>query len=747
MSWFNDTFTDTTGTLITSHTSDSGGTWAVAYQGAAATPQIFSTLGGVVGPKNTTNILKASPTPPSADYSVSGTFYYDSLNFGSMGVAARLTPTGNAGYIAVYVASSKTWGIYRLGASGTTTLIQQSSVINYTSGNTPSIVFTVSGTGSTVTLDLVVNGNNIIPNATDTSGSRVVAAGQAGMWLSSNLSDQGMFISSLTATDTSTSSATITEPLTGKIAPVDNGVTGNATFNLVGTYSGTAPNQWRLVDDGGSTSISGFDWAAFSAAPTGGVFSQTISSVPKKNGWYNIQVRDSAIPATITSSGKVGAGVLVGVDGQSNAWLWFSGDSRGGDSSLTPDPLLRVTGVQSTNAWVAPSTATMNAAIACGNALVTALSCPVGLIDGSWDGSGLTVTGNGGQWVPTSTSGQAYQRSLAAINAAGGKLIGNVWIQGEADAGSSVTQANYYNGLTTLITQRRSDLSQSALPYVIAGLARDLTGTQSDTQRENIKLAQVQKYSDTAIYRVERMDLGLGADNIHHTPAGFTKLGQRCAQAILAANGVVSQYRGPSYSSAIKVSANVYDVNLTHHTGSNFTPTTGISGFRVTDPGNGNAVVNVSTAEQQTSGKVRLTLASTPVGLPRIAYLYGSSPVITNVVLDNSSLNLPLEYNSGVVAVDAWDISITSVSSVVADLTTGVRLSCDIFSQGLLSASLTTGTPESLTCEMSSSGSLSGSLSTGVNLYAQMASVGTLTSNLASTGFIKIGDRVTLRRL
>ena len=93
MSWLNDTFTDTTGTPITSHTSDSGATWAVAYQSSASTPQIFSTLGGVVAPKNALNILKASPTPPSADYQVAVTFYYDSINFLSMGAMARLSST------------------------------------------------------------------------------------------------------------------------------------------------------------------------------------------------------------------------------------------------------------------------------------------------------------------------------------------------------------------------------------------------------------------------------------------------------------------------------------------------------------------------------------------------------------------------------------------------------------------------------------------------------------------------------
>lgn len=686
MSWLNDTFTDTTGTPITSHTSDSGATWAVAYQSSASTPQIFSTLGGVVAPKNALNILKASPTPPSADYQVAVTFYYDSINFLSMGAMARLSSTGNAGYLAAYTAPDRKWGIYRTGVNGATTLIQQSSAITYSSGNTPSIVFTVSGTGATVTLDLVVDGSNIISNVTDTSGSRITTAGFAGAWLNSNLNDQGMFINSIVANDLVSSSATITGPANGKISPLNSGTTGTSTFELTGSYTGTAPNQWRLVDDGGSTSIPGFDWTAFSVAPSAGLFSQTISGVPKKNGWYNIQVRDSAIPDTITTSGKVGAGVLVGVDGQSNAYLWFSAT---GDSTLTPDPLLRVTGVQLSNSWTLANPATMNAAISCGNALVSALGCPVGLVDGSWDGSGLTVNANGGQWVPTSTSGQAYQRSLAAINAAGGKLIGNIWIQGESDAASSVSQSTYYTALGTLISQRRTDLSQAGLPYIMVTLARDTTGLRTDAQRESIKLAQVQKCADSNVYRVDRMDLPLGSDGIHHTATGFTILGRRCAQAILAANGIVAQYRGPSYTAVQQISSTVYDVILTHHSGTDFTPTTAIAGFRVTDSGAGGAVMTISSVVRQAADKIRITLSSSPVGTPNFAYYYGTNPTISNSVLDNSSLNLPLEYNSGLDAV-SWSISLASTSALVSAITTGVSFATSITSLSTVTVSLTT---------------------------------------------------------
>lgn len=444
----------------------------------------------------------------------------------------------------------------------------------------------------------------------------------------------------------------ITSPADGRVFQLSGGATGNASATFGGVYTGTAPNQWRVVNDGTSTPVTGLDWSAFSAAPTGGTFSQTVS-LPKGAGWYNIQIRNSGTPGTVYTSGKVGAGVLVHVDGQSQAWLWFSPTAYAGDSSLTPSPLLRVTGKQASTpnaAWDVPAAATMNASIACGNALVSSLSCPVALVDGSWDGSGLVVSGNGGQWISGGAAGNAYTSSAAALTAAGGAAAATVFIQGESDAGSSVTQSAYYTGLSQMIALRRTAVGNAAHPYVLATLARDLTGTKTDAQREAVKAAQVQKCADANVYRVDRMDLPLHTDNVHHTAAGFKTLGERVARAVLASLGVVSTYRGTRIASVAQtVTPAVFDVTLTHSMGTDFTPTSGITGFRVTVAG---APVTISSASRQAANVVRLTLAATPASMPVVQYLYGTAPTITGVVKDNGALTLPLEYSPGVTATE-----------------------------------------------------------------------------------------------
>lgn len=661
-------FSETAQTNLSASVPESGGSW-IDCGSTAPSPQIFSILGGILGPGgNGLGLYRYSGIAASADTVVSAIFNYQSPSFSSVGILARMNAAGTAGYLAAYIPGSSQWGIFRIQPNGTTTTLAFSAAIAYAANDTPSIDFDVAGSGASVALVLKIGGVAVV-TTTDATASRVITAGYPGVWFSATSgAGTGMFIERMSSIDAVVTNSVILTTLTGKIYPLSGGTTGTAALAVAGTYTGTPPNQWRLVPDGGSASVAGFDWQAFSNAPSAGSFAQTAAAVPKTAGWYNMQVRDSAVPATVYTTGKLGAGAFIVVDGQSNAWLWFSSDARGGDGSLTPSPLLRVTGKQATNAWAVPS-ATMNAAISCGNALVAAIGCPIGIIDGSWDASGLTIAGaNGGsgpngQWVPTSTN--AYGSSLNAITAAGGKVIGNLWIQGEGDAGVGVSQAAYYNALGTMIAQRRADLGAAGLPYIMVTLASNTVG-MSDTAREAIKLAQLQKCADVNVYRVDRLDLPL-SDGVHHNPAGFTALGKRCAQAVLAAVGLAAQYRGPSIASVAEVSATVFDVMLTHHMGSDFTPTSAITGFRVTDPGAGDAVIAVSSAVRQSATSIRLTLASDPIAPPKMAYLWGSAPVVTGVTLDNSVLTLPLEYSAGVVAGAVTVTYATTVTFSVVD--------------------------------------------------------------------------------
>lgn len=667
MGWLHDTFTEAVNTLLTAHTSESGHTW-VHWAGDTTSPGIYPALGGgVVGSgAGSTQVFRTSAMAADADGDLRALCNYQAT-FSSIGICRRLNNTGDGGYLAAYLPSTSKWYIFRIGAAlATTQLAVSASTYSYVANDTPDITFDVQGTGAAVTLSLTVNGS-VVCSGTDTSGSRVTANGYDGLWFSTPTAPAtGMFFGEVWGNEAvASTSYTITTPVARQQHRLSGVTTGNATVNLTGTYTGTAPNRWRVVQDGTSTPVTGLDWQAFSTAPSGGAFSQTIT-LPKQSGFVNIVVGHTTDPATATS-GKVGTGPIIVWDGQSWAWLPFSGTAYAGDSSLTPDARLTITGKQASGAWLTPSSATMNAVIAAGNALIAALGCPVAFVDGSWDASGLTVPGGSGasgpngRWISGGAAGNAYTSSAAAVAAAGG-ADGTIWMQGQVDAGASVTQSAHYTALGQMTALRRA-IYGATHPYIIVTHPRHLAGL-TDAQVEAIRKAHVQACGDPYNYRVDALDIPLHTDNVHPTAAGFTTLGARCAQAVLAALGAASYYRGPRLTSVTQVSSTVYDLNLTPNSaGTNFTPTSAITGIRALVAG---APVSVSSWVQQNASTIRATLASAPASMPTFDIGYGASPTITSFVKDNTPLALPLEYNSGVLASAADGTAPTLTGSITA---------------------------------------------------------------------------------
>ena len=161
------------------------------------------------------------------------------------------------------------------------------------------------------------------------------------------------------------------------------------------------------------------------------------------------------------------------------------------------------------------------------------------------------------------------------------------------------------------------------------------------------------------------MDRGVGRD------AGELQkqLQLESKRAILAALGVAAQYRGPRISSVTQASATDFDVNLTHASGSDFTPTSGITGFRATVAG---SPVSISAVARQSASVVRVSLAAAPGSMPTIGYLYGTAPTVTSVLLDNSALALPLEYSAGVLAVSSTTITGQVAAAVASGLSVSI---------------------------------------------------------------------------
>jgi hypothetical protein len=424
--------------------------------------------------------------------------------------------------------------------------------------------------------------------------------------------------------------------------------------SATGTYNAVSPDQIRLVQHGTSTELSGFSWATIGSA-SGGNWSHQFVAVPQGvgTGWYNIQVRDSTDPGTIWTSGKVGVGIHVLNYGQSQS----TGQAETGDSSNTPTGMARIHGRQlgTPLVWAPLVPSTMTGYIAADIILNAALGgkIPIAFLNMGYPGTGLVVNGPYGKWLPLPSD--LYSFGKNAIAALEGQVDVVVDIRGETDAANSVSQATYYAGLSTLYAATRSDCGNAALPIVQVILGNAISYWNS-AQGEEIKKAQVQKAADANIYRVECYDAELSGDGLHRTPAGYAEVARRWARAVTKILGLSSTYRSPSLVSVNTVSPTVYDALITHEVGTDFTPTSGITGLRITDSVLGTVLTPLATV-RHSHNIIRITLNTAPANPPTVQVAYGS--LTTSNFADNSTLALPLEYNSGITAAPATTRTIT----------------------------------------------------------------------------------------
>lgn len=662
---YSDSFTESGTTDVTAHVSDSGHHYAM-WAGATPAPKVFNILGSVLGSgSGSTQVVKISDLAPLAKGKFSAQVNVQQTSAQSMGLVCMANADGTAAYLAGYLPSTQKWYFFRVGAAlSTTSIAVQAGTSAYAINDILNIEFSWDATGgSAVQLDLVVNGSAVL-SAADAAAGRITTAGTAAYWFSTVTASTNWFFNSASIDDLAAATVyTITSPPPRKVAQLDGRYVGNAQIVLAGTYTGVAPNQWRVVVD--ATNVTVIDWTAFTVAPAGGAFSQTIT-VAKQSQWLRVEVRDSG-SGVLGASGLVGTGLQVVIDGQSWAYGGFATLAYAGDNTLTPDGRACVTGkLAGAGVYNVPAPATMNLSIAIANDLIAAVGCPVALVYGGWDASGLTVAGGagaegaGGIWMSGGAAGNALIASAAAISAAGG-VAATVWLHGQGDAGAGVPEATYLTALRGMVALRRASLGPSH-PYVIVGLGRN-TATLTNAQCQAIRGAQATAAEDAECYRVDSIDVPLHTDGVHPTATGFTTLGRRIAKAILAALGISTQYRGPRMSSVTTVDASTYDINLALAVGSDITPSAGVTGVRALVAG---APVAVSSVTRQAASTVRVVLSAPAASTPTIDYLYGANPSISGLVRSNDALTTPMEWSPGVQASLPSDLSGNGVADDAA---------------------------------------------------------------------------------
>ncbi|MEZ5814792.1 MAG: hypothetical protein R3E13_08795 [Alphaproteobacteria bacterium] len=273
-------------------------------------------------------------------------------------------------------------------------------------------------------------------------------------------------------------------------------------------------------------------------------------------------------------------------------------------------------------------------------------------VNGATGSSAVSNLSNGTNYWwhrSTQTPGPAYDTWLSEIQTQDIIPSWCFWSQGEEDChhvdAGGPTRAQYKADLLAVLTRMRVDVNPN-MTIGIQGIGRRNGGyfntggvqaireVQQELANENAWIHMLGYSHDTDLY-----------DQVHLTDAGYTSVAGRVIRraADLDGQSVTGSTTGPQIVSASRAGTSV-TVNLIHDGGSDFTPVSGIVGFRFFDDG---VEIAVSAAVRTDATTVTLTLASTPSGVEELYYVYDDASDITNankanVLKDNSVQAMPL---------------------------------------------------------------------------------------------------------
>lgn len=420
-----------------------------------------------------------------------------------------------------------------------------------------------------------------------------------------------------------------------------------APVALSGTYSGGTPTsieaQIVLASDGTtvvqawtaltSTSISGGNWSGSLSAPEDDVF-------------YKVQVRlkesGSVVVTGSVSTNQWGVGDLYLCIGSSTAQRWFV------DGTYSAEAKSRRVRVGGTT-W---ATFTAGAAVDFATVMAAARGVLVGMLDCGLGGTYLNV-----DWADDTDA--VWTDTVTLLNAVGNKVAGVMCHVGSNDARNDtiVNKADHLAKYRLLISNVRTATGVANVPFFVWGCQRASTGTNAnwDIARE----VEAELAGDTGVYLgTTVVDLALAGDGVHLSDAAMLAAMGRMEQAFLDVLGSETYHRGPAVTS-MQWSADYCDVNIQHYGGTDFTPTSAITGFVFSD---GSGALTISSAVRQTATKIRVTFSRSIVAPLVGTYQSGADPTVSAAVLDNSADTLPMQPATLITPTQGGDVAITGQS-------------------------------------------------------------------------------------
>jgi hypothetical protein len=263
---------------------------------------------------------------------------------------------------------------------------------------------------------------------------------------------------------------------------------------------------------------------------------------------------------------------------------------------------------------------------------------------------GSTVAG----WL---ASGSGDRKGLVdGIKAMGGCDLLN-WACGFNDALQNivVSEAQHLANLRALFALIRSETGLPNLKITV-GVSQLYTGTSAagpDSTWTAVRSAEMTVAQDQNNYFAAHWYDFPQGDGIHMTGESLPAHAARVAENSLAAlglGGAVAE-SGPRITAAQALYSTKTRITVTHNRGSDFTPTSNLSGFLVSFD-NGSTFVTPTAAVRVDATHIDLTHSASGGAAPTVWAFPGKSPSTTAILHDNSTRALPLNptYSAGIKA-------------------------------------------------------------------------------------------------
>jgi len=245
----------------------------------------------------------------------------------------------------------------------------------------------------------------------------------------------------------------------------------------------------------------------------------------------------------------------------------------------------------------------------------------------------------------------AYEALLSDVFLSGINPAFIIWHQGEGDANTALPSINAYrSALDTLHGTIVGDIgrTRAQVPLICSSLGTVVTSgafAQPDSSWQTIQdaLVGVNTTLPNAHYSHSNMD-AVRVDDVHWTGASYGRSGQRYARTVQVLMGLQTSRPRLFATAAERVSGTRTRIRIAHDMGTDFTPSSGITGFELSNDNGANWVVG--TGSREDADDILVDHIELGASERLIRYQYGKLPNVSVPLKDNSSLAVPLNFTS-----------------------------------------------------------------------------------------------------